>query len=106
MRSTRPALLQRARLEDVSKVRCASLSPDTPSVMLGAVWNGMDVATLPNFVKEALASAEAPHRVQNKLARQFQDQVKTKIPKVSAKYAQNAQIPQGRVQSVQGSGRG
>jgi len=56
MQSSRPALLQRARLDDVSKVRCASLSLDTPSFMLGAVRNGMDVATLPNFVKEALAS--------------------------------------------------
>ena len=81
MRSTRPALLQHARLDDVSKVRCASLSLDTPSFMLGAVRNGMDVATLPNFVKEALASAEALRRVQNKLARQFPDQVKTKIPR-------------------------
>jgi len=49
--------------------------------MLGAVRNGMDVATLPNFVQEALASAEAARRVQNKLVRQFSDQVKTKIPK-------------------------
>ena len=66
---------------NVSKVRCASLSLDTPSFMLSAVRNGMDVATLPNFVKEALASAKAARRVQNKLARQFPDQVKTKIPR-------------------------
>jgi len=39
------------------------------------VW----MTTLSNFVKEALASAEAPRCVQNKLARQFPDQVKTKI---------------------------
>jgi hypothetical protein len=81
MQSSRPALLQRARLDDVSKVRCASLSVDTPSFMLGAVRNGMDVTTLPNFVQEALASAEAANRVQNKLARQFSDQVKTRIPR-------------------------
>ena len=49
--------------------------------MLSAVRNGMDVATLPNFVKEALASVKAARRVQNKLARQFPDQVKTKIPR-------------------------
>jgi len=79
MRSTRPALLQRVRLDDVSKVSYVSLSLDTPLFMLGAVRNSMDVATLPNFVKEALASAEAAHRIQNKLARQFPDQVKTKI---------------------------
>jgi len=81
IQSSRPALLQRARLDAIFKVRCASLSLDTPSFMLGAVRNGMDVATLSNFVKEALASAEAPRRVQNKLARQFPDQVKTKIPR-------------------------
>jgi len=39
----------------------------------------MDVATLPNFVKEALVSAETARCIQNKLARQFPDQVKTKI---------------------------
>jgi len=49
--------------------------------LLGAVWNGMDVATLPNFVKKSLASTEASRRVQNKLARRFPDQVKTKIPR-------------------------
>ena len=59
MQSSQPALLQRARLYDVSKVCCASLSLDTPFFVLGAVRNGMDVATLPNFVKEALVSAEA-----------------------------------------------
>jgi len=81
MQSSRHALLQRVRLDDVSKVRCARLSLDTPSFMLGAMRNGMDVVTLPNFVQEALASAEAARRVQNKLVRQFSDQVKTKIPK-------------------------
>jgi len=81
MQSSRPALLQRVRLDEVSKVCCASLSLDTQSFMLGVVRNGMDVVTLPNFVQEALASAEAARRVQNKLARQFSDQVKTKIPR-------------------------
>ena len=50
-------------------------------MIVGKSGGKTSFGSLTNFIKEALASAEAARRVQNKLARQFPDQVKTKIPR-------------------------